>query len=551
MKFLIFTLLAAFQLEARPASFAESAINQIIELAQTEKTNFCKQGTLFSRTIRSSSGAFCTDHVGAAVAVLACQGVSDFAQSHCAKNAKAVLMPNAGPEILVPDRETAFNTLTKLLDGKIKKPSDLCDVVTKVLDKQKSKCDAIVASLDQGAAPKEPKTPVSIAQKIIDALKLYLDRYNKTIAIQSGGGGRSLMIDLAFFPHSQEAFYEAKDFFKNAWKQNQAKLIKLAEQTKVPGFAEQESFLAVSIGSSSTQCYYMANGEIKTMQYLFGSNPSATKDALMDKMVSDIKALNRPVVFFNSISFAELVGQPEPRTIDAIDLAAAIFRGTKLEDGQVKDDSAGNTANMLAQKLAKLNVKNAFLFKPLDGSKFINKWTNALALESTKIPKKGIAIVGDIGGGGFSGKLVLDGKFYDKPNLVLANLGEGTKADEYYDQAEIVKHYVDGKSGIHKTLIQNMDKMIASVMTFIVNAKLNDVSKTPKEVLDWIEKNQDVIKNQKNIYFLIRQTGQLRELEEKSREQLGIAIEAFKKGALILPSFALQVPTTWLIRQNG
>lgn len=529
MKYLLL-LLTAFQLEARPAEFAESAIAQVVGLTDAQKNKFCRKGNLLNYSIRSREGELCKNPVAASIAWLACHDQEGFANSNCAKNALA---------LKVIDVKTAHDTLTQVLDFKLSTVSDLCNIIVKVLPDQASKCSEIAASL---VGPKTaPKVPVNLAQSIIGGLKIYLDRYNKTTAITSGGGGRSLTVDLAFLPHSKEALYEAKDFFNNSWRQNQAKLEKLSKETKVAGFANQEGFIAVSIGSSSTQCYYMENGQVKTLQYLFGTNPSATKAVLIEKMTQDLKALKRPVVFFNSISFAEPVQNAGPaRTTDSISLKNSLFKTTKLnKDGTILDDSAGITANQIAQKLAALNVEDAFIFKPLDGSKFVNKWTNALALESANIPKKGIGLIGDIGGGGMSGKLFLDGKFYDKPNLVLAYLGEGSKGDEYYDQADIVKHYTDGKGGVHKTLIQNMDKLLASVKDFIVSGRLKDASKTPQEVLEWIEKNQNVIKNQKNFYFLIRQTGQLRELYEKMMEELGLALEAFKKGANVLPSFSL------------
>lgn len=315
----------------------------------------------------------------------------------------------------------------------------------------------VMTGCDDRKEPPVDTAEVAHARKVVAALDAWIADFNKGIPLTGAAAGKILKVNLEFLPHAEEARLESADFFDDKnWAANSAALVKLADAVNEPLFKEKEKFLAMSVGSSSTQGYYMENGVAKGFGYLFGTTPITDAEQLkekekrINKMVDDIVKLGRPVVFIGSLGFAYEEGYVPPQK-DTPE-AAAEFHPNPM-DGSKKfvSDKAGDLANLLVAKFKEKQFKKAYVLKAGKATKLQNKWTRTLVKESAAFANGKRGFVGDIGGNGFSVKFVNElGVFVDAENLVKM----AGKSDDFLDQESVVKAYSTEpeKTGIHQTL---------------------------------------------------------------------------------------------------
>lgn len=364
----------------------------------------------------------------------------------------------------------------------------------------------------------------------MNAFKTYTSYMNATESI----AGVDVEFIMSFLSNKQEADGEAHDAFslnikgnkekldqfaKNIWNKEVKTILNLvsthrikqkdmykelaAARVRYKNLNNISNVVFASIGTSSTQFYYLEDGERVSHFLPLGTTDSKDRDKKVDKMIEKLNELKRPVIFFNAIAFVN------PRTdkklkgyhICHLNNPHLTFMEQKLgkdgkvslKDGQPEVDSGGILANMMVERIRRDNRFPAYIFKTANKAhKFSNKWTNSKAKEFFGVDEVGLMC--DNGGGGFSLREVNKQKI-DTEGTDLVETLKGKDWDQYKNQKDIVAYYAAGPEDanvIHETLFGNKAKM--------------------KEVIGlWIEKNRDRIKNNK-LKVVLFQTGQLREL---------------------------------------
>lgn len=333
-------------------------------------------------------------------------------------------------------------------------------------------------------SPASPRSPIKTFSS--KSHKMQLESYITAMNTPQQTDILFLQPNFSFLKNEDEALYEAEDFFIYHWdKINAGKIMKLNDSYlhfpyyDFDGFNEGEttkksSFIVVSIGSSSTQSYYVEDGgKIVTSFYETGTNNF--KESIFNKMMTDIYDSDREVLFINSIGFG---------IVDDIEFLN--LKGLVAEE-DLKMDTAGKMIIKIKEWMSYDEEKHNYVvvnsnFKP----KFKNKWTNALAME---YKSDGISFFCDYGGGKISISVMRNGI-----------VEEESLANFKYDQDPVIEYYQSGGSDIPETLLNNSLNIYAEIIKYIAKNKLEQ---------------------QYTFNVLIRQTGKLREFyfgEEKSSE---------------------------------
>lgn len=322
--------------------------------------------------------------------------------------------------------------------------------------------DGIEWNLPEAALDTSPAS-VEKATKIVAAVDGWIAYFNAHagFAKPADFADKTFNFTLKVLTQKEEMNGEAKDLFDYSWAKNQVTLAKLADQVGVPAFKEKEGFVMVSIGSSSTQGYYVYNGKAKGFGYLFGTGAlgdkakEGEKDAAIDDldvMMKGLKALGRPVVFTNSVSFAEYPGYVPPTKGSAEERNEFVPMRVPYDGGQKFDETypkgrdkvgdkpntASMMANIIAEKVTALGMKDVFILKASKLSKLANKWTRSFIRELPGF-KNRFAWMGDLGGGGYSIKLVANNDFVDEEdNLIWKDAPDKAAKTDEYDQEPVL-----------------------------------------------------------------------------------------------------------------
>lgn len=359
----------------------------------------------------------------------------------------------------------------------------------------------------------------------MNAFKTYTSYMNNAENV----AGVEVEFIMSFLSNKQEADGEAHDAFDLNILANKEKLKKFAghvylkEMKSINEIKNQKVYLRemqaanaryrelkqidrvvfASIGSSSTQFYYLKDGKRVSHFLPLGSTDSKGRADKVDSMLAVLNKLKRPVIFFNAIAFVNPKTDKKLKGYHICDLnnPHLTFLEQKLtkdgkvsmKDGQPEVDSGGVLANMLAERIRRDNKFAAYIFKTANkADKFSNKWTNSKAKEF--FGEDEVGLMCDNGGSGFSLREVNKQKI-DTEGTDLVEILKAKDWDQFKNQKDIVAYYAAGPEDaniIHETLYGNKGKM--------------------KEVIAlWIEKNRDKIKNNK-LKVVLFQTGQLREL---------------------------------------
>lgn len=355
-------------------------------------------------------------------------------------------------------------------------------------------------------------------------LTQYVAKYNKVIPLEGELEGKQLKLDFDFLAHSQESKMEGEDLFKHNWKNNISRLAAFSKLAQ-SDFNDPNSFLAVSIGSSSTQGYHFNNGAVENFEFYLGTDDfkdaasvTAETKMILNNMLDKVESINKKTVFLNSISFASLDKSYHGETpeVDAISLTTDYANTNRLAKffGEGRDAPTAILANALVEGLLRrVNPYEAFIHRfspgPLSKKvKLLNKWTNTLVQSEFKEDEFGV--VCDIGGGSYSAKWVEKKEFDDSKNLVETHFKKN-KDDKSFDkffvvkdgkdvevkQEDVLKHYVKTPGQTHEALVNSMDRII-------------DTAK--KEILAQFRKDPAKFANLKEFKVLIRQSGKLRKL---------------------------------------
>lgn len=329
--------------------------------------------------------------------------------------------------------------------------------------------------------------------------------HNRMIPLTGYLDGKFLHVDFDFLEPQMEAKLEGEDLFIHNWKKNQLTMDKLAKKTGIADFSNKEGFLAVSIGSSSTQAYHFDGKEVKTFQYFMGTDNFGSANSLAARlqlqfMLNDLSTVkkagtnvSKPIVFMNSIAFADVIGV-ELTGFDPINL----IDGKMARFGSDIRKNAGT--NALANGLVEFlqtnwNINQAFLLKTKNkADKILNKWTNAL-VQRLFAPKE-LGFVADMGGSGCSLKLVEYLAFEDTFDYI-KKYNNGN--DEYMEpQDDIVYHFEQ------KPLMPNL--ALDEAIERIINTAINGLE------IEFFSSNNPALKNQQVFKLVIRQSGKLRKL---------------------------------------
>lgn len=304
-------------------------------------------------------------------------------------------------------------------------------------------------------------------------LQNYVNFMNEYVSASSGRNF-GLEYNFAFFSNHDEATYEAQDFFIYDYKDNERILNQLNQElgednAYVIDENGASTFVVVSVGSSSTQLYFVRAGllnstpDIIAYEYPFGTN-NFKQDAFL-KMMQDLIDIGRNILFINSIGFGVTTGVKfaNLENLDSVNnQGSASDLIVKIYDYLVDYNTSGLEAVVANQTFG-------------GNYKFKNKWTNAIAQDN---PKPEHSFFVDYGGGKVSISHVFNGQMDEKS---LANFK--------YDQDPIYKYYQDGNTDINSQLWKNKDTITDSISSYITSNGLIQVSYP----------------------VLVRQTGKLRE----------------------------------------
>lgn len=147
----------------------------LTSMAKEDQKSFCGKGVIFkSHTIRSYAGEYCKDPLGAAVAQMICEDFPGFKESHCAINARNNKVSTA---------RAATLGLQLALDKGAIKPTQICDLITKILPNKKDDCAKIInpAAPIYFDLPETEKVPTKvITLPVVEDPPSYKDSYPKT-----------------------------------------------------------------------------------------------------------------------------------------------------------------------------------------------------------------------------------------------------------------------------------------------------------------------------------------------------------------------------------
>lgn len=341
----------------------------------------------------------------------------------------------------------------------------------------------------------------------LPGLQSYVAKYhNRVIPLTGKLDGKFLQVDFDFLEPKMEAKLEGEDLFIHNWKKNQRTMEKLAKTTGIADFAHKEGFIAVSIGSSSTQAYHFQNGRVETFNWFLGTDNFGAGDSfaarfqlqyMLHELGTAKKAgtgVSKPIVFMNSIAFADVIGV-NLTGFDAISLASF---GEKPKFGSNNKKNAGT--NVLANGIVEFlqnnwNINHAFLLKTKNkADKILNKWTNAL-VQRLFAPKE-FGFVGDMGGSGYSLKFVEYLAFEDTYDYI-KKYNDGN--DSYLTpQDDIVSHFETNPLANNAALDEAIERLI--------NTAINGLE------IEFYSSNNPDLKSQKVFKLVIRQSGKLRKL---------------------------------------
>lgn len=348
--------------------------------------------------------------------------------------------------------------------------------------------------------------------------------------------GQDIIFKLRFLTQKEELEAESRDVFEYSWAGddgNEEKLKRIATITGEQGFEKKDGFVIASIGSSSTQGYYMDGEEAKGFGYDFGTSFFNTKGSLEDKnaaiegikeMVAKLKSIGRPVIFVNSINYATYDGYVAKPNVDdefnPIDIKKDLPGKVPFLE---KEDGKENTASMAANALvAELKTQgfapNAYILKSAKKTKIQNKWTRTFVMELNDFLNR-MGIIGDIGGGGESGKAVDNKRYFDdtKNIIYLTKEDASDKIDEYKDQKEVIAQI---KKEIAASFVADPKTGKFPKIDVLKNARLNSLRRNfYAGVRNWAEENQDnpEFQKQKTFSVVVGQTGMMRALYFRSK----------------------------------
>jgi hypothetical protein len=396
----------------------------------------------------------------------------------------------------------------------------------------------------------------------VKAFKTYMSYMNEPVSIDE----IQFEFIMNFLSNDAEAFGEAHDAFKLNLEANKAKLKKFAKNvyfkeikainnaknhanysqamkdafTRYENLKEIDRIVFGSIGSSSTQVYWLQDGKRKYRFYAFGTTDSPNRVALVKQMLSDLSRIKtqRPVIFFNAIAFVNPDLKDKkvaPYFVCDLNNPHAKFLEQKLDkDGNVvlknnqpEVDNIGVFGNYLAGKVRESGLQ-AYILKTADKTdKFSNKWTNSVAKKL--FAKDEIGLIIDNGGSGFSVREVVNQNVNTEGKDLVEILKE-KDWDQFKNQKDIVADFMKGPAEgyINPTLRQNKVKMV-EVITL------------------WVRKNRDRLGNIKKIRVVMLQTGQLRELffnisADKVADQKDDRLESDVKVAPVAPKATEEYP---------
>lgn len=291
--------------------------------------------------------------------------------------------------------------------------------------------------------------------------------------------GFELNTQIEFLPPEHEL--EAETFFVHKWHENEQMLNSFADLIgqNGQGFRYKTGFVAISIGSLNTHLYYMDGPEKRSFLYPFGVKSSLDeRNIFLQALLDHVKRLNRPSIYFNAVSYAQILGYT-PTGPSYIDLNEEV----SFEKGELVV-SAGRMAEALSREIRSRKIEGAFIHQTSKHLKLSYGWTTALVKNMPKL-SDGNNIVGDFSNSSFSAKLVIDQRVQSE-NLV--------KDDKYSDSESIVKHYTNTPTtNTYHSFKTYMDRIL-------------------KDVKDAIAKNPQIFAGQEKIWFVMGITGKLSEL---------------------------------------
>ncbi len=343
------------------------------------------------------------------------------------------------------------------------------------------------------------------ARAILEGLQNHVNKHHGLRVPLTGDlDGKALLLDFDFLEPEMEATLEGEDLFIHNWKKNQNTMARVAKETGIEDFANREGFTAVSIGSSSSQAYHFDGKDVKTFQWFLGTDDFGKSGSLGSKLqlasllaaLSNIKSANndysKPIVFMNSIAFASPVGV----TLTGFDLIN-LSSGPNVTFLNPKDEGTNILANDLVELLTRnWKIYHAFLLKTKNKSdKILNKWTNSL-VQRLFAPNE-LGFVGDMGGSGFSLKLVENRAFDDAIDYISKF---NDKNDKYLTkQDEIVKHFEN-------------DSIVSEPNVALDDAIQRIIRSASAGLLEESRKSNPAFKDQEVFRVVIRQSGKLRKL---------------------------------------
>lgn len=377
--------------------------------------------------------------------------------------------------------------------------------------------------------------PSTSAKSILENL----EHFSKKFSESHSENGIEIEIRHKFLSQQDEVDGEAKAVFDTNKAKTQDILTKLqaaavTTDAAFPGadFSVLENNALISVGSSSTQAYYIDtadNNTVKGLMYSVGTTTADNKDKL-NAMVDDVieKSKKNNLIFFNSISYAVLKDKMYSALTGTNMVASFAIEKKKKDKSGMEPDTAGIAANIVRDHLASKSGINALIYSQgttedpastetpkAKFAKFSNKWTEYV-MSKEDLPADAQAMVFDWGGSSFSGYTVGQDKKVAGVKLFKDEV-EKTKEDEW-NQKPVVEHYKLGGSDIPAELMRIRSVQIGWAMKWAQDPNLNKTGV-------------------KKIIMFVFQTGQLRQLYFDVKN--GIEPELVTALALpvVMPSF--------------
>lgn len=226
-----------------------------------------------------------------------------------------------------------------------------------------------------------------------------------------------------FQSDESERIFRRDVFFDNklGWPKNQGILNTIAQQSDQAQFLRKDGFVAVEIGTISTDVRHMQGIDSVSDRYLIGTNAdltgqtpesSSAQSAFVEMMSSlqGAQRAGRPVIFFGSIGFATVA--PSPNLV--VDLNQPIlFYGANPRSARV------NHMLVAISQFVKEHGINAYLYRNnrVESQRFCTSYESLLAQPGNLFAKDSIGFLAEHHPIFIEARIVMDGTV-QKENLI-------------------------------------------------------------------------------------------------------------------------------------